>query len=138
MRYLVWTLIALVGYTFVPPLMNLATREVPSTVATFAAASMLAGTALALSLWGREPIVGSLAGAHGWYVLAAGGFLTVSILSFFRALSLGPVSIVAPIFGLFLVTSSVIGVAVLDEPMTIQRAMGVLLAMLAIALLSLE
>lgn len=138
MHYLIWTLIALIGYTFVPPLMNLATQEVPSTVATFAAASMLAGTALVFSLWGREPIIGSLASSHGWYALAAGGFLTVSILAFFRALSLGPVSIVAPIFGLFLVTSSVIGVVALGEPMTIQRAIGILLAMLAIVFLSLE
>jgi transporter family protein len=138
MRYLIWALVALLGYTFVPPLMNLATREVPSTVATFAAASMLAGTALFFALVGREPIIGSLTSSHGWYVLAAGVFLAISVLSFFQALSVGPVSVVAPIFGLFLVTSSVIGVVMLDEPMTLQRGLGILLAMLAIVLLSFE
>jgi transporter family protein len=138
MRYLIWTLVALVGYTFVPPLMNIATREIPTTVVTFATASLLAGTALSLSLVGREPIVGPLTSSHGWYVLAAGVFLTISVLSFFQALSIGPVSIVTPIFGLFLVTSSVIGVVLLDEPMTLQRALGILLAMLAIVLLSFE
>jgi transporter family protein len=138
MRYLIWTLVALVGYTFVPPLMNIATREVPTTVATFVAASLLAGTALSFALVGQEPIVGSLTGSHGRYVFIAGVFLAVSVLSFFQALSIGPVSIVVPIFGLFLVTSSAIGVVILDEPMTLQRGLGILLAMLAIVLLSFE
>lgn len=138
MRYLIWALVALVGYTFVPPLMALATREIPSTVATFVAASMLAVTAFALSVLNGEPLFENLGSYHGRYVIAAGGFLTVSILAFFRALSLGPVNVVVPIFGLFLVTSSVVGVIALDEPVTLQRVGGIALAVLAIVILSTE
>ncbi|WP_255152262.1 hypothetical protein [Halorarius halobius] len=59
-------------------------------------------------------------------------------LAFFHALSLGPVSIVAPVFGLFLVTSSLFGVFLLDEVLALHRGFGITLAMLAIALLLLE
>jgi transporter family protein len=138
MRYLVWAVLALVGYTVVPPLMNLATREIPSDVATFGVASMLAMTALSLSLIGREPIVDQLSSESGIYVFVAGVFLTISILAFFRALSMGPVSIVVPIFGLFLVTSSLIGVFFLGEELTRYKIIGIALAILAIGFLSLE
>lgn len=138
MRYLLWAIVALVGYTFVPPLMNLATREIPSDVATFGVASMLALTAFGLSVISREPMVSQLASKSGVYVLLAGGFLTVSILAFFRALSMGPVSVVVPIFGLFLVTSSLIGVVWLGEDLTVYRVVGICLALLAIIFLSFE
>jgi transporter family protein len=137
-RYLAWAVLALVGYTFVPPLMNIATREIPSDVATFGVASMLALSALALSLVAREPVLDSLTSRAGLYVLAAGVCITVSILAFFRALSLGPVSVVAPVFGLFLVTSSLLGVLLLGEELTLNRGVGISLAMLAILFLSLE
>lgn len=118
--------------------MNIATREIPSDVATFGVASMLALSALALSLVAREPVLDSLTSRAGLYVLAAGVCITVSILAFFRALSLGPVSVVAPVFGLFLVTSSLLGVLLLGEELTLNRGVGISLAMLAILFLSLE
>lgn len=138
MRYLVLAIVALIGYTFVPPLMNLATREIPSDVATFGVASMLAVTALSLSVLSREPVLEPLTSRSGVYVLLAGGFLTISILAFFRALSLGPVSVVVPIFGLFLVTSSLIGVFWLGEELSVHRLIGISLAILAIVFLSFE
>ncbi|WP_255152307.1 EamA family transporter [Halorarius halobius] len=138
MNYIVWVVIALVGYTFVPPLMNLATQEIPSDVATFGVAAMLATTAFGLSALAREPVVDHLTGPSAVYVLGAGVCITVSILAFFRALSLGPVSVVVPVFGLFLVTSSLVGVALLGEPLTVNRAVGIGLAMLAIVVISLD
>lgn len=138
MKYLAWAVVALAGYSFVPPLMNLATQRVPSNVATFGVASMLAMTALILSLISNEPILSQLTGSSGIYVLATGVCLTISILAFFRALSLGPVSIVAPIFGLFLVTSSLIGVFLLGEDFTVFKLIGIGLAMLSIVFLSFE
>lgn len=138
MNYLAWAILALVGYTFVPPLMSLATREIPSDVATFAVASMLSVTALGLSIVSSEPVIEQLWSPSGRYVLLAGGFLTVSILAFFRALSLGPVNVVVPVFGLFLVTSSLVGVFVLGEDLTLPRVTGIGLALLAVVVLSLD
>lgn len=138
MRYLGLAIVALVGYTFVPPLMNVATQEISSDVATFGVASMLAVTALGLSVASSDPVLEQLSSRSGVYVLLAGGFLTISILAFFRALSMGPVSVVVPIFGLFLVTSSLVGVVWLGENLTVYRTVGIGLAILAIAFLSLE
>jgi len=138
MRYLAWTFVALVCYSFVPPLMRIATREVPSSVATFGAASILALTALSIALDTRKPIVEHFTGSHGQYVLLAGIFLAISILAFFHSLSLGPVSIIVPIFGLFLVTSSAIGVYFLDEPVSFRQVVGIALAVAAIVVISIE
>ena len=138
MSYLIWVIVALVGYSFVPPLMRVATREIPYSVATFGSASVLAATALSISLFTQEPIADQLTGSHGKYVLFAGIFLAVSILSFFRALSDGPVSIVVPIFGLFLVVSSGIGVLFLDEEFSLRQLLGIGLALAAIVVISTE
>jgi transporter family protein len=48
------------------------------------------------------------------------------------------VSIVVPIFGLFLVTSSLVGVVALDESLTTRKAAGIGFAMLAVYLTSVE
>jgi transporter family protein len=69
---------------------------------------------------------------------AAGAFLAVGIIAYYRALALGPVSIVVPVFGLFLVTSSVLGIVALDEPLTARKALGVLLAGVAVYLVTVE
>lgn len=136
MRYLFWALIALVGYSFVPPLMRLATREIPSSVAAFGASGILTLSALSIALVTREPVVENLTGSHGRYVVLAGVFLAISILSFFHSLSLGPVSVIVPIFGLFLVTSSLVGVFFLDESFSGRQLLGIGLAIASIVVLS--
>jgi len=73
-----------------------------------------------------------------WYTLAAGLFLGVGILAYYRALSLGPVSVVTPVFGMFLVTSSIIGIAVLGESLTTRKLLGIALAVVAVYLVTFE
>ena len=70
------------------------------------------------------------------YLYLAGLFLAVGILAYYRALSLGPVSAVVPIFGTFLVLSSAIGVAILGESITLRKLAGVGFAVLGIYLVS--
>lgn len=137
MRYLAWALLALGTYTFLPPLMRLTTQRVSTGVATFVAAGMLSLTGLALAVLGGEPVVEGI--TTNWaYVVGTSLVLTVSVFSFFHALSLGPVNVVAPIFGLFVVTSSAVGVVFLGESLTVQRVAGMGFAVVAIVLLSLE
>ncbi|WP_411714227.1 hypothetical protein [Natronomonas sp.] len=50
------------------------------------------------------------------------------MISYYRALAGAPVSVVVPIFGLFLVASSVVGVVFLDEALTVWKATGIVLA----------
>jgi transporter family protein len=48
------------------------------------------------------------------------------------------VSVVVPIFGLFLVASSVVGIVFLDETLTARKALGIVLAVVAVFLTSFE
>lgn len=67
---------------------------------------------------------------------AAGGMLAVSIIAYYRALELGPVSVVVPIFGMFIVLSSIVGIVALDEAVNARKIVGILLAGVAVWLVS--
>ncbi len=138
MNYLPWALLALLAYTFVAPLMSLATAEVPSDVAVIISNSMLVVAAAAVVVVSHEPVLEYLTHPDAPYMYAAGICLAVGILAYYRALALGPVSVVVPIFGMFIVTSSLIGFAVLDEPLTARKAAGIAFAALAVYLTSVE
>lgn len=138
MRYLLWALLALASYTLVAPLVKLATAEIPSDVALLVANGMLVVGAAAVVIASDTPVVPYLTDGHAIYAYAAGICLTVGIIAYYRALAGGPVSVVVPIFGLFIVTSSVIGIAVLDEPLTARKVAGIAFAMLAVYLTSVE
>jgi len=63
-------------------------------------------------------------------VFLAGGFITL-----FRAFENGPAS-VAPIFGLCRMVPALFGIVALGEPLTITKAVGMILACVAIVLIS--
>jgi len=134
MNYLVWALLAMLGYTFVAPLMKVALRDIPGDVALVAANAVLLGVvAAAVAVTESDPL--SYASHPKMvYVLAAGLCLTVGIYSYYRALALGPVSVVVPVFAMFIVTSPIVGVVFLDEVFTVRRGAGIVLGMVAIYL----
>ena len=138
MNYLAWSLIALASYSIVSPLVSFVTRDVPSTVAALITNGMLAIAALGVVLASGESITPYLSHPKAPYMYLAGVFLAIGILAYYRALALGPVSIVVPIFGLFIVTSSAIGIAFLDEALTARKVAGIALALVAIYLTSVE
>jgi len=141
-NYLPYALVALVAYTLVPPLVRIATRGgglsgdvvalVTNVILVVCAAVLVAVTGQGNGL--REAV----AGPRAPYVFAAGLLLSVGILAYYRALRLGPVSVVTPVFGLFLVTSSVVGVLFLEESFTARKAAGVTFAVAAIYLTTAE
>jgi len=135
MSYIAWALIALAGYTIFTPLAQIATQQVPSTVVALVANSILAISALVVVLYTNSGDIGQyLSGDALLYMLGAGVFLTVGILTYYRALSAGPISVVTPIFGMYLVGSSIIGIVALGEPLSIRKATGIALAVVAIYL----
>ena len=138
MRYLLWAVVALLGYTAVPPLVKLATADIPSNVVLLISNGILLVVGIGIVLAGDIPVVQYLSHDRAIYAYGAGVALTVGIISYYRALAAGPVSVVVPIFGMFIATSSVIGIAVLDEPLTARKVAGILLAVLAIYLTSVE
>ncbi|GGL60587.1 EamA family transporter [Halocalculus aciditolerans] len=136
MDYLKWALVALAGYTFVAPLMKIATGPggIPSTVAALVANAILVLGTIGVVLYTGLPVVDYLTHPRIPYVAAAGVCLTVGILAYYKALSTGPVSIVVPVFGMFLVTSSLAGILFLGDDLTLRKSAGVLFAIAAVYL----
>lgn len=136
MEYLVWVTVALVAYGLLAPVTSKLIEEVPPAMALFlATAVFLLLTFPVMVLTGTaDPSYATAPGAG--YVYVAGGFLTVGILAYYYALQRGPVSVVVPIYGMFIVGSSVIGIAFLGEALSLARAGGIVSAVLAIYLSS--
>lgn len=136
--YLAWAFLALVSYTMVSPLVSYVSADVPADVVAFVTNGMLAVGAFGVVLYSSQPIVPYLDHPKSPYMYLAGILLTVGIIAYYRALALGPVSIVVPIFGMFLVGSSVVGILFLSESLTVRKALGIGFAALAVYLTSVE
>lgn len=134
MEYLPWALLALVSYSLVAPLASHVTKEVPASVALFlTTAIFLVITSVVLVVTGTaDPAYATMPSAL--YIYVAGVFLTIGILAYIKALEFGPVSVVVPIYGMFIVGSSVIGVLFLAEELTLARFAGITCAVIAIVL----
>lgn len=135
--YILWAILACVTYSFVPPLVRIATREIPSVPAAFISNLVLVVAILAVILVLGQDVITHMNSGGALYLYAAGLFLGVGILAYYRALELGPVSVVVPIFAMFLVGGSIIGYAFLDETITVTNALGILLGVTAVYLISL-
>lgn len=137
--YIGYALVALAAYTLVSPLTKLATRDLSSDAVAAVTNGMLAVAALGLTLYASDAsITRTVTHPDRVYVLAAGACLSVGIIAYYRALKAGPVSVVVPIFGMFLVTSSLVGIAFLSESLTLRKGAGIVLAVVAVLLVTTE
>ncbi|GAB6878809.1 hypothetical protein JCM17823_10830 [Halorubrum gandharaense] len=137
--YLPYALLAMGAYALVSPLMRVATtgpNAVPSDVAVVISNTLLVVMSIGVILYTGQGFTTHLGSPKMVHVLAAGVFLGIGILALYRALALGPVSVVTPIFAMFLVFSSVIGFLVLGEEFTLRKALGIVFAALAVYLVS--
>lgn len=134
MNYLLWTLLGLLAYTLVPPLMKVATSEIPPTVALLISNTILVVVTVAVVLVSDQSVAEHLTASKAIYAYGAGLALAVGILAYYTGLSMGPVSVVTPIFGMFLVTSSMLGIAFLGETLTARKALGFAFAVAAVYL----
>ncbi len=133
-NYVLWALVGMASYTMVAPLMKIALTDVPSDVAVLLSNLILVVVAGGLVVVSGTNVSGFLTHSKSPYVYAAGLFLAVGIIAYYRALSLGPVSVVVPVFAMFIVTSSAVGVVLLDETLTLRRGVGIALAIVAVYL----
>ncbi|WP_435334442.1 EamA family transporter [Haloarchaeobius sp. TZWWS8] len=139
MSYLLWAALALAAYTLVAPLMSIATNgssPIPSNVATLMGNGVLVLLTLGVVAFNQGDPTEYFTHPKAGYVYAAGFCLAVGILAYYKALSLGPVSVVSPIFGMFLVTSSALGIVVLNEPASARKLAGIGLAVVSVYLVS--
>jgi transporter family protein len=74
--------------------------------------------------------------SSAWFAYATGVALTVAVMSLFRALSLGPASVVVPIYGMFIVGGAILGILFLHEPVTTRKLVGIGLAIISIFLIA--
>ena len=70
------------------------------------------------------------------WAVAGGLALTVAVTSLFHALSLGPANVVVPIYGMFIVGGSLLGVLFLGEPMSWNKIVGLAAAVFGVMLVS--
>ena len=138
MQYLWYALLALVAYAAVAPLTKVAMQDLPADSVALVTNGMLVIATLAIVLATDRPLLSALTHEQAPYMYAAGVCLTVGILAYYRALAGGPVSVVVPIFGLFLVASSVLGIVFLDEALTVRKGVGIALAVVAVFLTTFE
>jgi bacterial/archaeal transporter family protein len=78
----------------------------------------------------------NLVSADGMLVLGSGVALVIAVVFYFLALSEGPTSIVVPIYGMFIVGGAMLGLVFLHEPLTLRKALGILLAAVSIYLIA--
>ena len=135
-RYLLLAILAFATYSIVAPVLKVAMETIPSTMAVFLSNVVMLSLLTAILVYQRESPVPYLAHPMFPYAIAWGVALAVGLLAYYRALELGPVSIVVPIYGLFIAVSSVIGIAFLGESITRRKAASIVFAVLAIALMS--
>ncbi|WP_380676175.1 EamA family transporter [Salinigranum sp. GCM10025319] len=135
-NYVLWALVACISYSFVPPLVRVATREIPSDVAALMSNVVLVAVIFALVVHSGVNVTQYVRSASAVYLLAAGLFLGVGIVAYYRALELGPVTHVVPIFAMFIVGGSVLGVAFLGEDLSVRNVMGIVFGLVAIYLIT--
>ena len=137
MSYVTWALVAMGAYGVTTTFLKVGLRHFPPEVALVTTNSILVVVALGLVAYRRATVATEL--AVGWpvlYLVAAGLALSLSIASYYLALSRGPVTVVAPIFALSFAVASVLGIIFLGEEIKLTRVLGLTLAAGSIFLLA--
>ena len=139
--YLLWAVVGMIGYSFTALLVKLATASgrFSGFFVPMISASMVVISSAAISLVRGEMKAFSwnnLATTDGAFLLGTGIALVVAVVSYFHALSIGPASIVVPVFGMFILGGAVLGLLFLHEPLTLRKGIGILLAIASIYLIA--
>ena len=140
MSYILWALLGMVGYSFMTLFVKLAERSGNVTTYQVLAVSttIVAIFTIVVVAWRGEfkAMFFELETPPLLWAIAGGIALTVSAFSLFHALSLGPSNIVVPIYGMFIVGGSLLGVLVLGEHMPWHRVIGLVAAVIGVILIS--
>lgn len=132
MNYIPLVLIAVIFASFYPAISKFGMKQIPPT--SFLAISQTTTALIFLT-------IATLKGGFIQYIsfekhsLAAysnGFVMAISLLFFFRAIHLGPISAVVPIWSLNVVLAVIIGMLFLGEVLTADRVFGIFFAVLSI------
>ena len=137
--YVVWALIGMIGYSFTTLFVKLAVRtgHISSFAVLAVATTMVAVSSVATAVMrGELATVPSHADVALLWACATGLSLTIAVSSLFRALALGPASVVVPLYGMFIIGGAVLGVLFLNEPLSLKKVAGLTAAVAGAYLVS--
>lgn len=139
--YILWALLGMAAYSCMTLFVKLAERggNVSTYMVLAVATTIVPIVAFSVVAWRGElrTLFFDLDTPPLLWALAGGIALTVSAFSLFYALSIGPANVVVPIYGMFIVGGSVLGVLVLGESMPWHRIVGLVAAVIGVVLISL-
>jgi bacterial/archaeal transporter family protein len=138
--YIFWALLGMVGYSFTTLFVKLAERSAAVSNYMVLAVSTTIVSIFAIAIVAirgeLKPLIFDLERGTLAWAIAGGIALTVAVSSLFHALSLGPANVVVPIYGMFIIGGSLLGVLVLGEPMTWNKIVGLAAAVLGVVIIS--
>jgi transporter family protein len=131
----------MVGYSLVTLLVKLATRgaQFSSFLVLSIATVIVCTSTLSITVLrgdARALVARDFASSSALWAYATGIALTVAVASLFRALSLGPASVVVPLYGMFIMGGAILGMVFLDEPPNLRKLLGIALATVSIFLIA--
>ena len=139
--YIFWALLGMAGYSFTTLFAKLAERSgaVSTYMVLAVSTTIVAIVAIAIVVMRGEfrALLFDLDRAPLTWAIAGGIALTIAVSSLFHALSLGPANVVVPIYGMFIIGGSLLGVLFLGEPMTWNKVVGLIAAVAGVVLISL-
>ncbi len=136
MNYLFWTVFAMVSYSFVFLFAKLAMERLSSFTVMTVSVVLVAVVSIAATVVTGEWSLDSYTSRSALYAYAAGLTLAGAVVGYFRALATGPVSVIVPVYGMFIVGGAILGIVFLDEPVTVKKTLGVGLAAVSVVLIA--
>lgn len=133
MDYVKYVLIALVGWGFWAIGSKLLTRHF-NTVSVSFWISFWSIVFLSIFLLFRRNL---MVNAYVAYTVPVGLMSLIAILAFYKALKIGPSSVVLPFTNMYVIIPVIFGFVVLKESVTLPRILGILFAILAAIFLTL-
>lgn len=133
MGYIKYAFVALIGWGFWAIGSKLLTRHLNTVSVTFWISFWSIVFLSIFLLFRRNLIVNT----HAVYAAPIGLISLIAILGFYKALKIGPSSVVLPLTNLYLVIPVLFGVIVLKESVTLTRVLGIIFAVVATILLTL-
>ena len=139
--YVLWALLGMAGYSFMTLFVKLAERsgEASTSMVMAVASSVVAIAAIVIVAVRGElrPLLFELERPPLLWAIAGGVALAIAVNALFHALSLGPANVVVPIYGMFIIGGSLLGIVFLGEPMAWHKLAGLVAAVIGIILIAL-
>lgn len=139
--YVLWALLGMAGYSFMTLFVKLAERsDSASTHMVLAVTTTIVAVfAIAMVVLRGElkPLLFELEQPPLLWAIAGGIALAIAVTALFQALALGPANVVVPIYGMFIVGGSLLGILFLGEPMAWHKIAGLVAAVIGVILIAL-